>query len=357
MPEIDVKLNHIKKKFGNTVAVDDVSLEIEKGLFVTLLGPSGCGKTTTLRIIAGLTEPDGGRVHIKGRDVTDVMPHKRNIGMFFQSYALFPHMNVFDNICFGLRMRKIDEGEMNSRVNKVLELVRLEGLEERRMSQLSGGQQQRVALARALVIEPDVLLLDEPLSNLDAKLRESMRVELKQLQRKLGLTTIFVTHDQTEALVLSDLMIVMNEGRISDSGTPHEIYSHPKNSFIAGFIGRANFFDCKLSVENKTITTDDGLVFEVELDDYSNFNEDQRVRAAIRPEMIKIDSPKAKGNNIVTGKIGFVTYEGPNTQYILNLDSGKILTVAIQSSRGTPTHKIGDTLHMRLNPEDFIIME
>ncbi|PYM67545.1 MAG: hypothetical protein DMD79_00795 [Candidatus Rokuibacteriota bacterium] len=227
-----VQLTRLRKSYGRIVAIDDVSLRVEGGEFFSLLGPSGCGKTTTLRAIAGLIDLDAGNIEIMSRDVTSLAVHKRNIGMVFQSYALFPHMTVAQNIAFGLRMRGVKKGEIAARVERALDLVRLGGTGERLPRQLSGGQQQRVAFARAVVIEPQLLLLDEPLSNLDAKLRKEMQIELRALQRRLGITAIYVTHDQEEALTLSDRIAVMNDGRIAQCAEPSEIYRSPANRFV-----------------------------------------------------------------------------------------------------------------------------
>lgn len=235
-------LRNLTKKFDDVVAVDHVNLEVEEGEFVTLLGPSGCGKTTTLRTIAGFYVPDEGEVYFNDRLMNNVPPNKRNTAMCFQSYALFPHMNVWENIAFGLKMRKIPEAEQKKRVQKALEMLSLVGFEKRKPAQLSGGQQQRVALARAIVTEPDILLFDEPLSNLDAKLRVQVRVEIREMQKRLGITSIYVTHDQDEALAISDRIVVMNQGRIEQVGDPHTIYLYPKTAFVAGFIGIANIF-------------------------------------------------------------------------------------------------------------------
>ncbi|MCC7425625.1 MAG: ABC transporter ATP-binding protein [Alphaproteobacteria bacterium] len=230
----------LTKRYGEVIAVDDLALEVSRGEFVSLLGPSGCGKTTTLQMIAGFVEPTGGHVLIGGRDMVRVPPNKRNIGIVFQSYALFPHMTVAENVAFGLEMRKVPSAERASRVRAALEMVRLQGLEARLPRQLSGGQQQRVAIARALVVQPDLLLLDEPLSNLDAKLREELRVELRDIQRRVSITTILVTHDQSEALLLSDRVAVMNHGRLEQVATPLDCYEKPASAFVATFLGRCN---------------------------------------------------------------------------------------------------------------------
>jgi spermidine/putrescine ABC transporter ATP-binding subunit len=244
--DIAVQLDRVTKRFGKTTALDDVSLLVRRGELMTLLGPSGCGKTTLLNLVAGFLMPDGGEIAIDGRRVTDVPPYRRESGIMFQQYALFPHMSVAANVGYGLKMRRIAKPEIARRVAEALALIKLEGLEDRKPRQLSGGQQQRVALARALVIRPKVLLLDEPFSALDRNLRASMQVEIKEIQRKLGVTTIFVTHDQSEALSLSDRIAVLAEGRIRQLGTPDEIYCHPVDRFVASFVGDVNVLHARL---------------------------------------------------------------------------------------------------------------
>jgi iron(III) transport system ATP-binding protein len=238
----NLRIKNLTKRFDDVIAVDDLSLEVAEGEFVTLLGPSGCGKTTTLRAIAGFHHPDSGEIWFGDRLMNNVPPNKRSTAMCFQSYALFPHMSVWDNISFGLKMQKIPVPRQKIRIQEVLAMVGLEGLEKRKPGQLSGGQQQRVALARAIVTQPDILLFDEPLSNLDAKLRVQVRVEIREMQKRLGITSIYVTHDQEEALAISDRIVVMNNGRIEQVGDPHSIYLHPATGFVAGFIGLANIF-------------------------------------------------------------------------------------------------------------------
>ncbi|MFS8665940.1 MAG: ABC transporter ATP-binding protein, partial [Limnochordales bacterium] len=238
-----IRLEHVTKHYGSVGALRGLTLEVEQGEFFSLLGPSGCGKTTTLRVIAGLLEPDAGRVYLGGRDVTDLPPYRRNLGLVFQNYALFPHMTVWDNVAYGLRARRMPEAEIKARVGKYLELVGLSAMARRRPRELSGGQQQRVALARSLAVEPVVLLFDEPLSNLDAQLREQMQVEIRQLQRELGFTAFYVTHDQQEALMLSDRLAVLRDGRLEQAGTPEELYDAPASPFIAGFFGGTNLLE------------------------------------------------------------------------------------------------------------------
>ncbi len=247
-----VRLEHISKIYQDPktkkefYAVQDTTLEIRPGTFVTLLGPSGCGKTTTLRMIAGFESPDEGEIYLGGEAINELTPNKRDTAMVFQSYALLPHYNVFDNVAYGLKIRKLPKDEIKKKVTEILKLVELEGMESRMTNQLSGGQQQRVALARALVLEPGVLLFDEPLSNLDAKLRVTMRTEIRKIQQKVGITAIYVTHDQSEAMALSDEIIIMSKGKVEQMGSPREIYYHPNSRFVADFIGEANFLDAKV---------------------------------------------------------------------------------------------------------------
>ncbi len=246
-----VELHNVTLAYGDFVAVKDVSLSIRKGEFVTLLGPSGCGKTTILRSIAGLVQPTGGQIEVAGRRIDNIPIHKRNIGLVFQNYALFPHKSVYDNIAFGLKYRSVEKSVIAQKVKRALDMVRLPGVEKKLPSEMSGGQQQRIALARAIVIEPDVLLLDEPLSALDANLREEMRTELKIIQREVGITTIFVTHDQEEALAMSDRIVVMNKGLIEQQGSPEDVYRRPESRFVASFLGQSNLLPGRIAaIEN-----------------------------------------------------------------------------------------------------------
>jgi len=294
----DLKLINLHKKFGSSVAVDDVTVTVKDGEFVTLLGPSGCGKTTTLRMIAGFAKPTSGSIYIDDKVITSTQkniflpPDKRDMGMVFQSYAVWPHMNIFKNVAYPLKFKKISGNQMKEQVGKVLELVKLTGFEDRFPHQLSGGQQQRVALARALVMEPSVLLLDEPLSNLDAKLRESMRYEIVELQRRLKITVVYVTHDQIEAMSMSDRVIVMNNGVVQQIDAPRSVYQNPVNRFVANFIGMANFIPCE--VVNRTENA-----VRVKLQDGSNTHflnvpvleeksYDEKVVVVVRPEDIDV---------------------------------------------------------------------
>ena len=282
-----VILDHISKiyqdpKTGNDFyAVKDTSLEIEPGSFVTLLGPSGCGKTTTLRMIAGFESPDEGEIYLGGEAINTLTPNKRDTAMVFQSYALLPHYNIFDNVAYGLKLRKMDKNVIEEKVTNILKLVGLEGMEARMTNQLSGGQQQRVALARALVIEPGVLLFDEPLSNLDAKLRVSMRTEIRRIQQEAGITAIYVTHDQSEAMAISDKIIIMDKGEVAQMGTPQEIYYHPVNEFVADFIGEANFLKGKVLEENGLVEVEGN---RLQLNDIGGKRTNEEATLVLRPE-------------------------------------------------------------------------
>ncbi len=303
-------------------AVDDVSLEIHSGEFVTLLGPSGCGKTTTLRMIAGFENPTSGDVYIGDEKVTTVTPDKRDTAMVFQSYALFPHYDVFNNISFGLRLRGVKEAEITKRTKEIMELVGLEGLGERFPNQLSGGQQQRVALARALVVEPGVLLFDEPLSNLDAKLRVSMRNEIKRIQRRLGTTSIYVTHDQSEAMALSDRIIVMNKGVIEQIGTPNEIYRHPASVFVADFIGRSNFIECKVLAAAAGVTTVQMYEKTLEIQDagWEKRTVGETVTVMARPESVRLAD-----EGIFKTHVNSSIFMGSMQEYITDTDGLQII--------------------------------
>ncbi|TAM57562.1 ABC transporter ATP-binding protein [bacterium] len=317
-----VQLHKLMKRYGDFVAVDDFSLDVADGEFVALLGPSGCGKTTTLRMIAGFVEATAGEIRIGERDVTGCPPHRRNTGMVFQGYALFPHMTVFENVAFGLRMRRLGAAEIRERVARALKLVRLDGHAERMPRQLSGGQQQRVALARALVVQPDAFLLDEPLSNLDAKLRQEVRLEIRQLQRTLGLTTIFVTHDQEEALTMADRLVVMDRGAIQQVGSPAELYDWPVNRFVADFIGHSNFFDGSVCGPGQ-FKTDTGAIVKF---DPEAGTPQGGVALAVRPERITFGNTPADGPmNCFEAEIEAVTFAGPRLDLILRCAGSRIV--------------------------------
>ncbi len=307
----EIVIDNLHKSFGNTEAVRGLSINIEKGELVSLLGPSGCGKTTLLRLIAGFETPTAGNIFLRDRNITEIPPQKRNIGIVFQDYAVFPTMNVFDNVAYGLRIRKLSREEITDRVQEYLELVGLTGYEKRLPSQLSGGQQQRVALARALVIKPDVLLLDEPLSNLDAALRLSIRKEIRKIQQSLGITTVFVTHDQEEALSISDKVFVMRLGELMQGGGPQEIYRMPRNDFVAGFIGKSNILYGRLTDREgglSRITVGD-TTFTTALGEDIPAGSD--VWVSVRPQYIRMNHQAPKdAPNQVSGVITYIEYLG-----------------------------------------------
>ena len=327
-----VRLEGVVKAFGAHRAVDDVTLEIAAGQFVTLLGPSGCGKTTTLRAIAGLVMPDAGRIEIGGHDVTRVPVNRRNIGMVFQSHALFPHMTVERNVAFGLRMRNVGRDEQRTRVREALELVHLSEFGERYPHQMSGGQQQRVALARALVISPSVLLLDEPFGALDRKLREAMQVELRQLTRRLGITAVFVTHDQQEALVMSDRIAVMNAGRIEQVGPPVEIFDRPATRFVADFMGVENLLDARvLDTDSSGVRVATGEI-EFAITEAPGRVAGERLTVALRAERVRIgDRHEPSAAASIEGRVEQATFFGAASSYRVRVDrSPDLVLVAVE---------------------------
>lgn len=344
-----LRLVNITKRFDDVIAVDNLNLTVEEGEFITLLGPSGCGKTTTLRSIAGFIQPEEGEIYFDDELMNNVSPNKRFTAMCFQSYALFPHMTVRDNIKFGLMMRKVGKAEQENRVAEVVKIVGLEGLEDRKPGQLSGGQQQRVALARAVVTQPKILLFDEPLSNLDAKLREHVRVEIRELQKRLKITSIYVTHDQAEALVISDRIVVMHRGRIEQIADPFTIYRYPKNEFVANFIGLANIFEGKVISKDAdmiTLATDCGqfiLRTQQEV-------EHERILVSWRPEDMVL--AREGMNNIVRGKILQAIFMGNLTDLFLDIN-GK--TLRAQMGSDVP-YREGETLTLRIPEDKFIVL-
>ncbi|KXS38769.1 ABC transporter ATP-binding protein [Modicisalibacter sp. 'Wilcox'] len=343
-----IRLEGLHKRFGrDTVALDGVDLTIEAGEFFTLLGPSGCGKTTLLRILAGLEEPNAGRLWIGGRDVTDTPPHRRSVNTVFQSYALFPHLSVRDNLAFGLRMRGESAAERERKVAEVAEFIQLGSLVERRVDQLSGGQKQRIALARALVCEPDVLLLDEPLSALDAGLRSQLQVELQRLQKRLGMTFVFVTHDQDEAMVMSDRIAVLDGGVIQQVGTPSEVYEHPANAFVARFMGHDNLV---------AITAVDGDRVETRLGWLRLAPAERRAESdgwlLIRPETLVLDDALPEGYNRLEGTVEERLYRGSRIEYRVTVNGQPLMVVA--SNLGQRMHEIGDRVVIGVCPEDLV---
>lgn len=327
-----LRLEALTKRFGETLAVDDVDLEVSRGEFLTLLGPSGCGKTTTLRMIAGFETPTSGRILVNDDDVSRLPPQKRGFGMVFQNYALFPHLNVFENVAYGLRAQGVRSRELPERVGAALGRVDLEGYEKRSIQALSGGQQQRVALARALAPEPPLLLLDEPLSNLDAALRERTRVELRRLLKEVGITSIFVTHDQEEAFALSDRIAVMRGGELQQVGTPEELYRRPSNAFVASFVGRANFIDCTMSEGpggGKIADLGSDIVWDLTDDVVGDGY--GRGRLMIRPESLEI-RPAPEGCRGLCGAVLERRFGGALTTYLVQLESGISVAVAATQS-------------------------
>jgi spermidine/putrescine transport system ATP-binding protein len=358
----EVKLVDLVKRFADVTAVAGINLEMQPGEFFSLLGPSGCGKTTTLRLIAGFERPDEGQILLDDADMAQVPPHKRNVNTVFQNYALFPHLNVFENVAFGLRYKDVGKQEIKQKVGDSLALVRLEGMQKRRPSQLSGGQQQRVALARALILNPAVLLLDEPLGALDAKLRKALQIELKALQEEVGITFIYVTHDQEEALTMSDRLAVMSDGRVEQVGTPNEVYEEPRTTYVADFLGVSNLMGARAEGP-----AGNGLC-RVRLGDFQLMagqgESDARgdVRIVIRPERVGLEAQGAAGENRVPGMVERVVYVGSILQVIVHLAPGQTLQAWIQNQgeglpygQGTPVtvHLPVDALRVLIDQSSF----
>ena len=337
-----IEIQGISKVYGDNTVLDNLSLNIRKNEFLTLLGPSGCGKTTTLKIIAGFETADSGKIVFDGNDISDLPPYKRQLNTVFQKYALFPHMNIYENIAFGLKIKKLPKKEIDKKVSEMLKMVALEGFEKRSVESLSGGQQQRVAIARALVNEPQVLLLDEPLGALDLKLRKEMQLELKKIQKRLGITFIFVTHDQEEALTMSDTIVVMNKGVIQQMGSPEDIYNEPANAFVADFIGESNILtgvmleDYKVEFSNNIFTCVD-----------SGFNKNESIDVVIRPEDIEITTID-KG--MLTGKVNSVTFKGVHYEIEVETKDNKWIV------HNTKSANVGSTVGLIIDPEAIHIM-
>ena len=347
---IIVKFDNVSKNFGNTSVIKNISLDIYEGEFITFLGPSGCGKTTLLRMISGLERVSSGKVYIDNKDVTNLDPTKREVNTIFQNFALFPKMTVYDNISFGLKMKKVKPDEIKTRVNKAIKLVKLDGFENRYPGELSGGQQQRVAIARGIVMNPKVLLLDESLCSLDLKLKKSMQVELKRIQKKLGLTFIYVTHAQDEALSMSDRIAIINKGVIEQLGTPSDIYINPKTVFVADFIGEANIVEGKVIKQKDDILTLHILDnFEINIKTEDKYEKGDIVKVIIRPEDVKL-SPNTLTNSI-TGVITDYIYGGENTKIIVELPNGQSLKSSVTDEE---RYKYGDKVYIKFE-EKYIV--
>jgi spermidine/putrescine transport system ATP-binding protein len=348
-----VRLDAVSKRFGALTAVNGLIMDIPKGEFFSMLGPSGCGKTTTLRMIAGFEQPDEGEIYLEGKPVASVPPYHRNVNTVFQSYALFEHLSVWENVAFGPRRRGVPEGDLKKRVGSMLELVRLQGKAASKPRQLSGGQQQRVALARALVNLPAVLLLDEPLGALDLQLRKQMQIELKQIQREVRITFIYVTHDQEEALTMSDRIAVMNEGLLQQCGTPEEVYEHPANAFVAGFIGISNLLPA--TVEAGALRLKGGQLVQAPVD---GLQPGQQVFLSVRPEKLQIEQPE-DGLVTVKGTVSESVYLGTATNYLIDLGEGSRL-VAIEKNYDTmhsgDRWERGTTVNLSWRPEHGLVL-
>jgi spermidine/putrescine transport system ATP-binding protein len=342
-------LSGLTKRFGE-IAVDNIDLTVASGEFFSLLGPSGCGKTTTLRLIAGFEQPTSGRILLDGADVSDVPPHRRKVNTVFQSYALFPFLDVFDNVAFGLRHQKVAKADLKRRVSEALELVHMTSFAKRRPGQLSGGQQQRVALARALVLNPAVLLLDEPLGALDAKLRRSLKVELKALQERVGITFLYVTHDQEEALTMSDRLAVMNAGRIVQIGTPRQVYEEPADAYVADFLGAANLMEVEVISAGALRIGDFALTSE------RCEASAGHARAVIRPERVRIEEHGSAGENRVPAMVERVVFLGAATQVMLRLAPGVPLQALIQNDGSRPELVQGTPVHCYLPPDALRVL-
>ena len=340
-------IQNISKRFGSTVALEDIDLTLEAGKLICFLGPSGCGKTTLLRLIAGLDKPTTGEIFLGDKNLTTVSPHKRNVGMVFQSFALFPHLNVAENIGYGLRIRGVDKQERRKRADELLDLVKLPGLGDRHVAKLSGGQQQRVAMARALALEPSLFLLDEPLSALDAKLREAMQVELRLLQERSGITTIIVTHDQQEAMTLADIIVVLGDNRVQQVGEPLTIYNRPVNTFVADFIGTNNLLPGKVADAQRVEAL--GQAFRVEMP--SELNRGQEVNLSIRPEKVCLHEDRpAETPNCCEGTITFVRDLGSVVETYVSVQDQEVIVV------GAPRLSTDTPVWLTFPPEDCVVL-
>ncbi len=354
-----VELDHVVRRFGRIQALSAVCLSVRPGEFFTLLGPSGCGKTTLLRLIAGLDLPDEGTVRIDGADTRDVPAHKRPVNTVFQSYALFPHLSVFDNVVFGLRMNRISSAELAPRAQRVMDMVEIVPLADRRPAQLSGGQKQRVALARAIINEPRVLLLDEPLGALDLQLRKQLRAELHDLQRRLGITFIYVTHDQEEALTTSDRIAVMNVGRIEQLGAPKELYERPRTRFVAQFLGSCNLLEGNVQSRRDSFVSAHTTVGVLKVDATSSEQSSprrERLTLAIRPEKVVLN-PVNADTNCLRARVEDLVYNGAETQYLLRSGGQSLRACLMNAHPGQPGLRVGDEITAHLPPDGLILLE
>jgi spermidine/putrescine transport system ATP-binding protein len=360
MAEADIRLDRVTKRFGNVMAADDLTLEIEEGEFFSLLGPSGCGKTTTLRMIGGFEDPTRGTVYLRGKDVTNVPAYRRDVNTVFQSYALFPHLNVFENVAFGLRRKKVDKAGIDRRVKEALLLVDLPGFERRKPSQLSGGQQQRVALARALVNRPQVLLLDEPLGALDLKLRKQMQLELKQIQHEVGITFMYVTHDQEEAMTMSNRIAVMRFGKVEQIGAPEDTYENPSTEFVAGFLGASNLLDGEVTGRDgalATVSLTDGGIVSVPTERVNG--QGPSVKVGVRPEKIRLQSEGAElpaGWNSVAGTLSDATFVGVSHQFTVEGPGTRPLSVYAQNLGMESLPAPGQRVRLLWRPEHTFVV-
>jgi spermidine/putrescine transport system ATP-binding protein len=351
-----IQLVQLTKRFAEVTAVDGISVEIDPGEFFSLLGPSGCGKTTTLRMIGGFEQPTAGQVVLDGKDVSNIPPNKRDVNTVFQSYALFPFLTVEENVAFGLRYRDVPKRDLAHRVGEALELVQLKGYEKRRPGQLSGGQQQRVALARALVLRPSVLLLDEPLGSLDAKLRRALQVELKALQEQVGITFLYVTHDQEEALTMSDRLAVMSNGSIAQLGTPREVYEEPADAYVADFLGVSNLMEAL--VEQSAVASN-GNACQLRIGDFvlksrcGAVTASGAVKLSIRPERVRVDAYEASGENMIPGMVERVVFLGSSTQVFVRIPVGSRLQALLRNDGGSTDLEQGTPVKVTL-PADAL---
>jgi iron(III) transport system ATP-binding protein len=359
---VSVKFESVSKILGQSRAVDNLTLEIGAGELFFLLGPSGCGKTTALRTVAGFYTPDEGRILFNGQDQSRVPPHKRNTGMVFQNYALWPHMDVQSNVAYGLKMRRVSRAEKDKRVRHALEIVHMQDYAERMPNQLSGGQQQRVALARALVIEPDVVLLDEPLSNLDAKLRIEMRTQIKEIHRKIGRTMIYVTHDQAEALSMADRIAVMRRGRLVQVGTPHELYTRPESAFVAQFIGGTNLLRGTLEEVGDLLTVETPAGIVRAKNGVQGIERGEPVFCSVRPESVQLKSaaessgiPPSEATNQLLAEVQSIMYLGDNEQYSLRL-ADDVIMHAVEYNPTARKAQVGDRVALQFDAQAVVVL-